>query len=556
MDKKNLTTKETFDLAVQNRQKNNLQVAENLYREILKTNPDHFSSIFYLGALFAKISNFQEAKKLFKKAIEIQPKFSPAHTNLGSVFQKLGELQQAANCCQKAIEIAPKNPIPHANLGAILKDLGEFEKAINCCQKAIEIAPSYTSSYHNLALIFQELGEIQKAIDCYEELKQIEPNSLKAHQNLGRLYVVLGNTQKAINSYQEALKYEPENLQHYYDLISLNKEILNLNLKNKINEIIKNKNCTKNNLAYGSFLLAKYEFNEKKYEKEFNYLLEGHRYYFDLKDKKYQNDVGYWLNKLPETKELFDFNKSNVVIKATNHAIKPIFIVGVPRCGSTLVEKIIASGTKIIPTGEEIGVIGTFVKEKLIKKQSSNLEIENIQIKLSEMYKKKRLIHEKNDYTFTDKTLENFFYIGMIKEIFPHAKVINCKRSPLSSIMSILQNNLPGVPWAHNLKHIFKYFDIYYKIINNFKKKFPNFIFELDLDKLVNNPETESHKLMEFCDLPWDKKCLEFYKRKDLISKTTSNIQIRKAINKDSIKKYLPYKQFLSKFGDKYNWFY
>ena len=95
-----MTIEETFASALKNHQENNLEVAQNLYEKILKTNPDHFSSIFYLGALFAKISNFQEAKKLFKKAIEIQPKFSPSHTNLGSVFQKLGELQQAANCCQ------------------------------------------------------------------------------------------------------------------------------------------------------------------------------------------------------------------------------------------------------------------------------------------------------------------------------------------------------------------------------------------------------------------------------------------------------------------------
>ena len=304
-------------------------------------------------------------------------------------------------------------------------------------------------------------------------------------------------------------------------------------------------------------MLSKYAQKSKNYEKEFNYLLKGHQYYYESEDnKKNKKHIQYWLNELPNAKELLNFNKVKKTIKKNNYKIKPIFIVGVPRCGSTLVEKIIASGTKTIPTGEEIGVIGTFVKEKLIKKQSSNLEIENFQIKLSEMYRQKRLIHEKNDYTFTDKTLENFFYIGLLKEIFPHAKIINCKRSPLSSIMSILKNNLPGVPWAHNLKHIFKYFDIYYKIINNFKKEFPKFIFELDLDKLVNNPETESQKLMKFCDLPWDKKCLEFYKRKDLISKTTSNIQIRKAINKDSIKKYLPYKQFLSKYGDKYNWFY
>ena len=550
-----MTIEETFASALKNHQDNNLEVAQNLYEKVLKTNPDHFGSIFYLGALFAKISNFQEAKKLFKKAIEIQPKFSPAHTNLGSALQKLGELQQAANCCKKAIEIAPKNPIPHANLGAILKDLGEFEKAITCCKKAIEIAPSYTSSYHNLALIFQELGEIQKAIDCYEELKQIEPNSLKAHQNLGRLYVALGNTQKAINSYQEALKYEPENLQHYYDLISLNKEILDLNLKNKINEIIKNKNCTKNNLVYGSFLLAKYEFNKKKYEKEFNYLLEGHRYYFDIVNKKYKDDVEYWLNKLPETKELFDFNKSNVVINEIKDKIKPIFIVGVPRCGSTLVEKIITSGVQSIPAGEETGILSTFVKKKVTENQSLNLGIEEFQIKLFEKYNIKRLIKEESNYTFTDKTLDNFFYIGLIKQIFPQAKVINCRRSALSSIMSILKNNLPGVPWAHNLEHIFKYFNIYNKIIDNFNKIFPSFIYELELEKLSNEPVEESKKLMKFCDLTWDNKCLEFYKRKDLISKTTSNLQIRKAIYKHSLEKDLPYKQFLNGYGDSYSWF-
>ena len=85
-----MTIEETFASALKNHQENNLEAAQNLYEEILKTNPDHFGSIFYLGALFAKISNFQEAKKLFKKAIEIQPKFSPAHTNLGSALQKLG----------------------------------------------------------------------------------------------------------------------------------------------------------------------------------------------------------------------------------------------------------------------------------------------------------------------------------------------------------------------------------------------------------------------------------------------------------------------------------
>ena len=151
--------------------------------------------------------------------------------------------------------------------------------------------------------------------------------------------------------------------------------------------------------------------------------------------------------------------------------------------------------------------------------------------------------------------MDNFFYIELIKEIFPDAKLINCKRDILSIIMSILKNNLVDIPWAHNLEHIFKYINIYYETSNFLKKIFPNFIYELQYEKLVDNPVIESKKLFEFCNLLWDIKCLEFYKRKDIISQTASSIQIRKSIYKDSIEKYLPYKQFLNEYRGKYNWF-
>ena len=95
----------------------------------------------------------------------------------------------------------------------------------------------------------------------------------------------------------------------------------------------------------------------------------------------------------------------------------------------------------------------------------------------------------------------------------------------------------------------------YFKITENHKKIYPNFIYELEFEKLINDPEVESKKLLKFCNLPWNNECLKFYKRKKLISKTASNIQIRKAIYKDSAKKYLPYKQFLDKYGNKYSWF-
>ena len=304
-------------------------------------------------------------------------------------------------------------------------------------------------------------------------------------------------------------------------------------------------------MAFGNFLLSRYQSEEKNYEKEIDYLIKGHEYYFEFKKEKFTRQLKYWFDFLPNISKLIKLNKSN----KKNDQIKPIFIVGVPRCGSTLLEKIIASGSKYIPIGEETSVLHELIKQITQEKQLSKFDEENVQITLLEKYKQKGLIQEKSDYIFTDKSLENFFYIALIKEIFPYAKVINCKRNVLCSIMSIMKNNLVDIPWAHNIENIFKYFDIYYRTIAYFEKTLPNFIYSLEYEKLVNEPEIESKKLMEYCELPWDKKCLEFYKRKDFISKTASNIQIRQSIYKHSVTKYLPYKKFLNKYAKNYSWF-
>ena len=554
-EKKKLTTEETFSLAFKNHKKNNLQVAENLYKKILKINPEHFNSIFYLGTLLSQTKRFNLAKPLLEKAIQIEPNYSHAHNNLGIVFQDLGEHQKAISSYEKTIQIEPNYAIAHNNLGNVLSELGEHQKAISSYEKAIQIQPNYSHAHDNLGMIFQKLGEHQKAISSYEKAIQIQPNYAKAHNNLGIVLQELGEHQKAMSFYQMAVKYEPENLVHLYHLSGLDGKILHSNLKNKIYKIIEKNNSTKENISYGNFLLSRYELKAKKYKNEFDHLLKGHQYYFESEERKFKKGIDYWLNVLPKRKKLINLNRHNKNIKIDNYVIKPIFIIGVPRCGSTLIEKVIASGSQYIPIGEETGIIHNVVKNLINHDQSLNSDIENFQTKIVETYKQKGLVQKKNNYMFTDKSLENFFYIDIIKEIFPQAKIINCRRNALSSIMSTLKNNLKILAWAHNLEHIFKYYDIYHQMIKNFEKTHSNFIYNLQYEKFVSDPENEAKKLMKFCGLAWDVKCLDFYKRKDLISKTASNFQIRKAIYKDSINKYLPYKQFLYKYENKYSWF-
>ena len=339
-------------------------------------------------------------------------------------------------------------------------------------------------------------------------------------------YAKLGQFQNAAKCLQTALKDKPNDLETFYMLHRLGEKILDSTLKNKIDKIISEDDCTKMNLAYGNLLLAKFEQQAGKYERELDYLLKGHDYFFQSKSIKFEKELKYWFDILPRIEDIVNLEKSN----ENNYHLKPIFIVGLPRCGSTLIEKVITSGTKQIAIGEETEIFNFLIHQ-------------GSRTKILEAYRQRNLIQAASDHTFTDKSLENFFYIKFIKEIFPSAKIINCTRDTTSSIMSILQTNLTEVAWAHNLKHIFQYFDVYHQKI----KSFSNFIYDLNYEKFISNPEAESKKLMEYCNLPWSKRCLEFYKRKDIVSNTASDVQVRKAINEDSLNKYLPYKPFVLK---------
>ena len=166
--------------------------------------------------------------------------------------------------------------------------------------------------------------------------------------------------------------------------------------------------------------------------------------------------------------------------------------------------------------GEETAVLEEYITAQILKKRSLNLgERKIIEEEISNIYKQRGLISEKFNNMFTDKSLNNFFYLNFINEIFPNAKIINCKRNTLSSIMSIFQNHLSELAWAHDLDNIFKYFDNYFSAMKKYEMTNTNSIYHLDFEKLVNSPEEESKKIMKFCELPWDKKCLEFYKRQD-----------------------------------------
>ena len=222
--KKDLAINKNFALALQNHKKNNFQIAEKLYNEILKSSPYHEGAQSNLGILYNQLGKHQKAINCFEKAIQINPNFANAYYSLGAIFTQLGEIQKAISYYEKAIQINPNHIHAHNNLGITLNELGESQKAINCFEKAIQINPNYIDAHNNLGITLNELGENQKAISCYEKAIQINPNFANAYYNLGIILNELGEIQKAISYYEKAIQINPNYIDAHINLgITLNK---------------------------------------------------------------------------------------------------------------------------------------------------------------------------------------------------------------------------------------------------------------------------------------------------------------------------------------------
>ena len=359
--KKSLVLEKAFNLALKN-PRENTETAENLFKEILKKKPNNFQANFFLGILSAINKKFDIAKKLLNKATEIDPTNSNAYANLGNVLKELKEYNEAINCYEKSIQIQSDNIISHQNFGNLLNELKKYQKAKVCYEKVIHVQPNNITVLNNLGNVLKELKEYKKAISCYEKAIKIQPNYVTGYKNLGNILKELGEFERAKKFYQTAIHYDPEDLFNLYQLSKLDEKILDQSLKNKIYNILQTSNSKKMNMVYGNFLLSRYELKSKKYQNEFDYLIKGHNYYYEIEKQKFEKQVEFYLTLLPKQKNLISLSKHSKNTIKNKFTIKPIFIIGVPRCGSTLIEKVIASGTQHIPIGEETDVISHVVQ--------------------------------------------------------------------------------------------------------------------------------------------------------------------------------------------------
>tara|TARA_B100000029_G_scaffold382594_1_gene377902 strand:- start:556 stop:1920 length:1365 start_codon:yes stop_codon:yes gene_type:complete len=448
------------------------------------------------------------------------------------------------------------------NLGKKLLEQKKLREAENCLIKLLNDGNKSSRLMFLLGFTYFELNQFNESIKFYKKALKVENKNESIMLNLAHAEQTIGNIKTAKNLYLKILKNNDLNIRAYYGLFTLNPFNLKKNdFQNIQRAIKKNKNkLYENSLA--EFLISKNEKNEQNYKKEMIHLEQYHLNCFKSNESYNQQGLYYYNNIISQIYSKLKFTNDQTPNNLKN--INPIFIIGLPRSGSTLVETMLTSSEDKVYSFGESSIFNVAFIEQLnkaifdknfsIKNYSPSIDVKKISENITENYNKFINLSNNEFNSIVDKSLENFFNIEVILKVFPNAKFIHCKRNLYDSVIAIYQAMLPNLPWTHSVSDIINYVDNYIKTIKYFEKKYQNNILSVDLKKLSNDKINISKEIFLFCNLNWSPKILDFYKRHDLNIKTLSNTQLRNKIVKYNDNQYKSYSFILDSFKNKFNW--
>jgi len=470
--------KKKIQIAVNKFKSGNLLEAEKLSETLIKSNPKIVFLYNLLGLISASLKKIDRAFKYYRDGIKIDPNDPNIYNNIGALLfnnRYKNNIKQIEFNYKKSILLNNNNPEAYNNLGNFYKSLNKNEEAINCYKKASELNPKFHFALFNLASLYVSCGKINEARIELLKVIEIVPNYMLAHRLLSRI-----------------TNYNNEN-EHFKLLNKLHNQI---DSKDEYNKMLL------------SFSLAKAFEDIKNFDKSFKFYKEAN----ELSRKKITFSTNTEKFKFDKIKESFTLDVFSKYEDCGYKDFSPIFIVGMPRSGTTLIEQIISSHTDVFGC-DEVEFIPEIINNNVKKLNSlfSNLLLSSDSEKNEFNKMGKDYIYRVNKLTnfskrSTDKLPTNFLAIGFIKLILPKSKIIHCYRNPKDNCMSIYKNYFTSgkINFSHNLNEIVEYYNFYNNLMNFWKDLIPDFIFHIKYEDVVKDTETQVRKLLKKCDL----KCL------------------------------------------------
>ncbi len=478
-------------------------------------------SVFYnmLGLALTGLGKFKEAIIILKKGFEINQNDQAIINNLANAYKSIFNYKEAELLYKLSISKDKKYVNTYVNYGNLKRDLNKFDEAIQLYLSALDYNDKISGIHYALALAYQGIGNFKNTEYYANKALDLDFRFTKADLLISR-----------------SKKYK-SNDDH---LTKMKKKLKNeeMNDHQKIN-------------LY--FALAKAYEDIDEMESSYDFLKKGN----DLKRKNINFDIYSEEKIFNNIKNFFSKINFNKLTFENTNSKKIIFILGMPRSGTTLTEQILSSHSKVYGAGELPYLMTTlneeFIRnELLLETKITDLIKDENQIKsISNKYLSYLKEYEISQEYITDKAPLNFLRIGFIKILFPNARIIHCKRDPKDNCISIYKNFFEAnVGFSYNPEELSKYYNLYKDLMIFWKKTLSDPFLDVEYEKLVSNPKEEIKKLLNYCDLNWEENCYNFSNNKTPI-KTASVAQARQSIYSTSLKSYSKYENYLKEFFKK-----
>ena len=515
------------------------------FKKSISLNPHNSITIFNFAVCNLKLNNYKLADEAINLALRHQPDNYEFLNLKGQILREMGRHDASEEFFYKALDLNPNSVMTLNNLGLLLQDKVKYKKSLDIFKKALRIEPNNVNFLCNIANSYLHIDDNKEAIKYLDKCLSINPNFDRAFSFKGVIYAHLGQKEKSIKSFQNAIKINIFNAEAYRQLSRLYNFKPNDPLIRQMEKIYGNELLMAEQKAILSFALGKSYEDLKEYSKSFNFYKNGNDFY----KNKYRPQIipeEVFCKNLAKTSIHIDPNK-----KLQKYDLKPIFVLGLPRSGTSLIEQILSSHSKVEGMGE-LDLLSKFIEGNLITYKEGFSPIikkygKEEQLNLSDCYMGSIKTIDSSTKYFVDKMPHNFRWISYILNSHLSAKVILVERNPMDNCFSLFKMLFSARrqhSYSFDLEILGKYYLIYKDLVNHWKEMYKNNIYICKYEKLISDPETEIKKLSEYCDLKWEDKVMKFYETKRSVN-TASHSQVRQKLYSSSIGSWKNYENEL-----------
>jgi tetratricopeptide (TPR) repeat protein len=521
------------------------------FHEALRVSPSYADVYYNLGNALIDQGKLDQAIAAYQQAVHLQPSFANAFVNLAHVLKDQGKLEDSISCLEQVLRVRPDDADTHNRLGAALIELGKLDEAIASFRTAVRLQPAFAGAHNNLGNALASEGRLDEAVACYRQALQLMPEDADTQGNLGIALTELGRREEAAEYFRKTLRSAPNHAEALYQLASM--------LRNKLTEkecALLERRLTEPGLPdidRVKLLHGLIEMCDAKgeYARAASLVREANALTLNLRrraGKGYDPDKhAHWIDALIQAFTPAFFERLNGFGSATD---RPVFIVGLPRSGTTLTEQVLAAHSQVHGAGELMLARADF------RVLTGQLTEDNLVATLSKL-SGKAIAHQSQWHLdqlralsgtarrVVDKMPDNYLYLGLLAVMFPRAKFIHCCRDLRDVAVSCWMTNFRDFHWANDPTHIATRFREYQRLMTHWRAVLPVSVLDVQYEETVADLPGVAKRLVEWCGLDWEPACVDFHKGGRPV-RTASKNQVREAVYTRSVSRWRHYEKEMS----------